>query len=251
MCVKSCRSRYLESGENRPNYSIREINEATKDILGAECDLSTQLERVNLTQTNPVFKYIHATKLKDVKTRNVWIKMMVRYTQVDMASYFMLLRSMSRDIQNGGEHSRDLLFGRPSNFWDRGTIESVREYWINMVAEYRDYICFGKIRAYFLHSAVSAESWLLLELLISLGCNPECENDKGNTIYDLMVTKLPPRSLLQKIVTPNVPFETYRKIACQYPEWIPEVTTVFTLAYCSESPFFHLPKELIHHILLL
>ena len=251
MCVKSCRSHYLESGENRPNYSIKEINEATKDLLGAECDLSTQINIVHLTQTNPVFKYIHATKLNNVKTRDVWIKMMVRYTQVDVASYFMILRSMSRDIRNGYEHSRDILFGMPSNFRNQGTIQSVREYWINMVAEYGNYICFGKVRAYFLHSAVSAEAWLLLELLISLGCNPECENDKGHTIYDLMVTKLPPRSLLQKIVTPNVPFETYRKIACQYPGWITKVTTVFTLAYCPESPFFHLPKELIHHILLL
>ena len=76
-------------------------------------------------------------------------------------------------------------------------------------------------------------------------------DDQGNTIYHLLVDIPIDKYSLLAITNPDAPFDVYRKIAMRFPEWRSTATTIFTLAYCPETPLFELPNELIHRILLL
>ena len=251
-------SRSSGSPESKPLLSLTETISLTKRHMSA-CKSSPCFDRIANWLNNPdslLSRFSVAMTMYCSETRKVWIGIMIANTKFTLDEYLTVVDQILNFVDgNNFDYDRFIDEYTQTNFdiWlaPKHYETAIREFFSDMIFEYGDHLCFGETKCYFLHTALSHKNLYLFNLLVSLGCRIDTVDDQGNTIYHLLVDIPADKYSLSAITNPGAPFDAYRKIAMQFPEWRSTATTIFTLAYCPETPLFELPNELIHRILLL
>lgn len=255
---RTCRSCYGYSPDSKPQLSIKEIKVLARHYSYKVGNFPSFHINIHYQGNSDslLSKFRYAMTLYCSETRKIWIKIMIANTKFTLDEYLSVVNEISCFVDgNNFDYDRFINQYTQTDFdiWlePKHYETALKEFFSDMIFEYGDHLCFGETKCYFLHTALSHKNLYLFNLLLSLGCRIDTVDDQGNTIYHLLVDIPADKYSLSAITNPDAPFDAYRKIAMQFPEWRSTATTIFTLAYCPETPLFELPNELIHRILLL